>query len=55
MLAEQTEGSLLQYQEQSTMGSAFLVETIPAGKHYDYDVDAAQIAAFSELVWRNNN
>ena len=53
--AEQTEGSLLQYQEQSTMGSAFLVETIPAGKHYDYDVDAAQIAAFSELVWRNNN
>ncbi|MEC9260405.1 MAG: TonB-dependent receptor [Pseudomonadota bacterium] len=53
--AEQTKGSLLQYQEQSTMGSAFLVETIPAGKHYDYDVDASQIAAFSELVWRNNN
>ncbi len=53
--AEHTEGSLLQYQEQPTTGSAFLVATIPAGKHYDYDVDASLIAAFSELVWRNDS
>lgn len=43
---EATEGSLTQTQRFPTTGSAFLVNTIPAGKHYDYDVEATQIAPF---------
>ena len=43
---EFTEGSLLQSQDRPTSGSAFLRATVPAGKHYDYDVDANQIAPF---------
>jgi outer membrane receptor protein involved in Fe transport len=44
--AESTEGRLLQSQENPTVGSAFLMGTIPQGKHYDYEVEALQIAPF---------
>lgn len=52
---EVTQGSLLQQQPGPTIGSAFLAGTIPAGKHYDYDVDATQIAPFAHLqhYWDN--
>ena len=43
---ETTEGSLKQYQDKPTVGSAFLINTIPQGKHYDYQVDATQLAPF---------
>ncbi|NVK58157.1 MAG: TonB-dependent receptor [Alteromonadaceae bacterium] len=49
---EFTEGSLLQSQDAPTQGSAFLMETIPAGKHYDYTVDARLFAGFAELEWQ---
>ena len=52
---EFTEGSLTQRQDGPTQGSPFLVATVPAGKHYDYDVDATQIAPFVQLqhYWDN--
>ena len=43
---EFTSGSLVQRQDQPTQGSAFLQATIPQGRHYDYDVDATQMAPF---------
>ncbi len=49
--AEYSKGSLLQYQDGATQGSAFLVETVPTGKHYDYDVDVSMIAPFFALQW----
>lgn len=52
--AEYTEGELTQSQQGSTEGSAFLVETIPAGKHYDYDVDATLLAPFFALNWQDD-
>jgi len=52
---EITQGALSQGQPGPTVGSAFLVGTIPAGKHYDYEVDATQIAPFAHLqhYWEN--
>ena len=52
---EVTQGTLGQQQPGPTVGSAFLVGTIPAGKHYDYEVDATQIAPFAHLqhYWEN--
>lgn len=50
--AEYTEGSLVQFQEGPTQGSPFLVETVPAGKHYDYDVDATLYAPFVAFNWQ---
>lgn len=52
---EFTEGALTQGQDGPTQGSPFLVATVPAGKHYDYDVDATQIAPFVQLqhYWDN--
>ena len=44
--AEYTQGELIQSQESETVGSAFLVETVPQGKHYDYNVDATMVAPF---------
>ena len=44
-------GSLRQSQELATQGSDFLAATIPAGIHYDYQVDAAQLAVFGQLTW----
>jgi iron complex outermembrane receptor protein len=52
---EATEGSLLQQQRFPTVGTPFLVGTTPVGKHYDYDVEATQIAPFAHLehYWEN--
>lgn len=50
--AEYTEGGLLQYQQGATPGSAFLTETVPAGKHYDYDVNATMYAPFVAFNWQ---
>ncbi len=52
--AEYTEGELTQSQQGPTEGSAFLVETIPAGKHYNYDVDATLLAPFFALNWQDD-
>jgi hypothetical protein len=49
---EYTEGELTQSQDSATEGSAFLVETIPVGKHYDYDVDATLLAPFFTFNWQ---
>lgn len=43
---ESTDGSLKQTQPTATTGSFFLRNSIPQGKHYDYDVEARQMAAF---------
>jgi len=52
---EFTDGSLLQQQEGPTVGTPFLVATIPEGRHYDYDVSATQLAPFVQLqhYWDN--
>ena len=47
-----TDGELLQTQDAPTQGSAFLMATIPTGVHYDYQVDATQLAVFSHLDWQ---
>ncbi|MAT52826.1 MAG: TonB-dependent receptor [Porticoccaceae bacterium] len=47
---EVTRGWLEQSQDAPTPDSAFLTETIPVGKHYDYTVDAYQVAPF--VQWR---
>ena len=44
--AEVTDGSLVQTQPNPTIGSFFLRNSIPQGKHYDYRVDVEQVAAF---------
>jgi len=47
MEIEYTDGFLKETQDGPTdSGSAFLVATIPAGKHYDYDVQAVMAGAF---------
>ncbi|MDX1491488.1 MAG: TonB-dependent receptor [Pseudohongiellaceae bacterium] len=44
---EATSGTLKQTQASPTnTGSAFLNNTIPVGKHYDYEVDATQVSPF---------
>ncbi|MFT7306937.1 MAG: iron complex outermembrane receptor protein, partial [Candidatus Azotimanducaceae bacterium] len=49
---ELTSGFLQETQPNATVsGSAFLVATIPQGKHYDYDVDASTIAMFANYQW----
>jgi len=42
---------LEQFQEDPTPGSPFLMETRPAGQHYDYDVTAASVAAYVQSDW----
>ena len=42
---------LKQTQDGPTTGSPFLVETRPEGKHYDYDVTSANIAAYVQTDW----
>lgn len=44
---EHTQGFLKETQPNPTEGSAFLVATIPVGKHYDYDVDATLAGVFA--------
>ena len=46
---EAMQGSLLEIQDVPTTGSAFLVATRPAGRHYDYDVDSVMAAGFYDL------
>ena len=50
---EYTEGGLQQYQPNSTEGSAFLVETIPAGMQYNYDVNVTLYAPFLAFNWQS--
>lgn len=50
--ADFSDGELRQSQDAPTRGSAFLRETIPAGIHYDYQVDAQQLGAFAHLKWQ---
>ena len=52
---EATDGSLLQQQRFPTVGSAALRAQIPVGKHYDYEVEATQIAPFAHMEhsWGN--
>jgi len=52
--AEYTQGSVVQFQEGVTAGSAFLVETVPTGLHYDYQVDATLYAPFMALNWQQS-
>ncbi|MEC7371051.1 MAG: TonB-dependent receptor [Pseudomonadota bacterium] len=53
---ERTDGSLKQTQAEATQsGSAFLVATIPAGKHYDYQVTAMVAAVFGQYRWDLSN
>lgn len=49
---EYTRGSLRQFQEKETTGSAFLQATIPAGRQYDYTVDSLMAAAFLQARWQ---
>ncbi|KTD97916.1 TonB-dependent receptor [Pseudoalteromonas sp. H71] len=51
---EYTQASFLQSQNEATQGSAFLVATVPQGKHYDYDVNATLYAPFASLDWQLN-
>ena len=44
--AESTVGKLVQFQANPTVGSAFLRNTIPEGKHYDFNVDATMAGGF---------
>ncbi len=43
---ESTSGSLKEFQKKAATGSALVVATVPAGKHYDYEIEATQIAPF---------
>jgi len=53
---ELTKGYLKQTQYGSTdSASAFLREVLPAGKHYDYQVDAISVGVFSALQWTLND
>jgi len=46
-----TDSQLQQTQDEPTRGSAFLQATIPTGVHYDYQVDAQQLALFTHADW----
>ncbi|MDJ0812949.1 MAG: TonB-dependent receptor [Woeseiaceae bacterium] len=45
---------LKQTQDGPTVGSPFLVETRPEGKHYDYDVTSGNAAAYVQTDWTVN-
>ncbi len=45
---ELSDGELTQSQDAPTQGSLFLQTTIPAGLHYDYQVDALMVAPFAQ-------
>ncbi|WP_024603196.1 TonB-dependent receptor, partial [Pseudoalteromonas sp. TB25] len=51
---EYTQADFTQSQNEPTQGSAFLVATVPQGKHYDYDVNATLYAPFASLDWQLN-
>ncbi|MBT5031168.1 MAG: TonB-dependent receptor [Proteobacteria bacterium] len=48
-------GSLLETQAEPTSGSAFLRATVPAGVHYDYEVNAVNVAAHISAQWQLAN
>ncbi|OUS72105.1 ligand-gated channel protein [Pseudoalteromonas sp. A601] len=50
--SEYTRADFLQYQDQPTQGSDFLIATVPQGKHYDYDVTSTLLAPFISLDWQ---
>ncbi|MCQ8879059.1 TonB-dependent receptor [Pseudoalteromonas shioyasakiensis] len=50
--SEYTRADFLQYQDQPTQGSDFLIATVPQGKHYDYDVSSTLLAPFVSLDWQ---
>ncbi|WP_417669230.1 TonB-dependent receptor [Pseudoalteromonas tetraodonis] len=52
---EFTQADFLQTQDNPTQGSAFLVATVPQGKHYDYQVDATLYAPFAAIDWQLND
>lgn len=43
---ENSTGKLKQFQPRPAVGSVFVRNTVPQGKHYDYEVDARQMGAF---------
>ena len=47
---EFTQGFLEETQPNPTPGSPFLMETIPQGDHYDYEVDASTLAVFAQYT-----
>lgn len=47
---EDTSAALMQHQPRPTQGSAFLRGTIPQGRHYDFEVDARQMAGFASFT-----
>jgi outer membrane receptor protein involved in Fe transport len=49
---EYSDAWLRQTQSGPTEGSAFLQETRPEGKHYDYDVSTFSVAPFLQVEWR---
>ncbi len=51
MDGEFTQGFLKETQPNPTPGSPFLMETIPQGDHYDYEVDAAILAVFAQYTF----
>ena len=51
---EYTQADFLQSQNEATQGSAFLVATVPQGKHYDYNVNATLYAPFASVNWQLN-
>ncbi len=52
---ELTDADFLQYQDHPTEGSAFLVATVPQGKHYDYQVTSTLLAPFINFDWQLDN
>ena len=52
---EYSDAWLRQTQDGLTEGSAFLQETRPAGKHYDYDVSTYSVATYIQSEWRATN
>ncbi|MDN3379970.1 MULTISPECIES: TonB-dependent receptor [unclassified Pseudoalteromonas] len=50
--SEYTRADFLQYQDQPTQGSDFLIATVPQGKHYDYNVTSILLAPFVSLDWQ---
>lgn len=53
--AELSRSAMLEYQAFDASGSAFVVATVPKGKHYDYQVDTRVIAPFAAVNWRHGN
>ena len=49
---EYSRGYLEEFQPQPTQGSAFLQATIPAGAHYDYDVEVLMLAPYAQWRWQ---